>query len=73
MKSRFKELFGMVLIGDGVSESNSAGTTHRDLEFGPEVYKTAARNLQKNPTLARVLGVGLLALGIALGRSAAKS
>jgi len=73
MKSRFKELFGMVLIGDGVLNLIQTERHTAIWNCGPEVYKTAARNLQKNPTLARVLGVGLLALGIALGRSAAKS
>ena len=73
MNSRFKELFGMILIGDGILNLIQPERHSAIWNCGPEFYKTAARRLERKPLLARVLGVGLLAAGIALGRTAGKT
>jgi hypothetical protein len=73
MKSRWEELVGMILIGDGVLNLLQPKRHSAIWNCGPKFYKNAARSLQTHPAATRGLGLAFVALGIWLGRKAAKT
>jgi uncharacterized protein YjeT (DUF2065 family) len=73
MKSRWQEFLGMILIGDGILNLLQPDRHSAIWNCGPEAYRKAARKLQEQPNAARGLGLAFVALGIWLGRRAAKA
>jgi hypothetical protein len=72
MKSRWEELFGMILIGDGVLNLLQPARHSAIWNCGPKFYKGAAQTLRTHPAAARGLGLVFVALGIWLSRQAVK-
>ncbi|MDB6128929.1 MAG: hypothetical protein JWM04_36 [Verrucomicrobiales bacterium] len=73
MKSRWMELLGMVLIGDGILNVVQPSRHSALWNCGPQFYKKSARTLQTHPGAARGIGVAFVALGIWLSRCAVQA
>jgi hypothetical protein len=73
MKSRWEELVGMILIGDGVLNLLQPRRHSALWNCGPKVYRDAARSLQIHPGTARGLGLAFVAFGIWLSKQAVKA
>lgn len=61
---RIKEMFGILLIGDGVLAAISPHRHPRLWMFGPKSYQQSLRALVKRPALKRAIGIGQVGLGV---------
>jgi hypothetical protein len=73
MKAQWEDLAAMILIGDGILNVTHPRRHSALWNCGPASYRKLAGELQTHPRVTRVLGLGLVALGIWLGNRAAKA
>jgi hypothetical protein len=73
MKSRWEDLVGMILIGDGILNILRPRRHSAIWNCGPRSYRKAAEKLTEHPQVARGMGLAFVALGIWLGWRAAEA
>jgi hypothetical protein len=73
MKAQWEDLAAMILIGDGVLNLAHPRRHSALWNCGPQSYRKFATELQTHPQVTRILGLGLVALGIWVGTRAARA